>query len=119
MAWLLALRGRRIVAARGSGKDTAAVRELDRPRVAGMRSILRERAVDLDRIADLQRIRSPAVARQRVRRSALALPRLHGAAIVFHVEVHPNVWIGPLDFRHGADERDGLAGVEFRRERMM
>src|SRR5689334_15633229 len=83
---LLRQRRRRIVAARGSGKHAAAVGELHHARVAGLRSVLRERAVDRDLVAELQRVRAPAVARQRVRRTALALPRLDDAVVVLDVE---------------------------------
>src|SRR5439155_10835307 len=62
----LLLRRRRIVAARRSGKHAAAVGHLDRPRVAGLRAVLRKHAVDRDRVADFQGIRAPAISRQRV-----------------------------------------------------
>ena len=56
---------------------------------------------------------APAIPRQRVGRAALALPGLHAALVVLHIEVHPDVRIGPFDLRHGARQRHGLVRVEF------
>src|SRR5438874_6600136 len=112
-ALLLRQRRRRIVAAHGSREHAAAVRELHHARVAGLRSVFGERAVDRDRVAHLQRVRAPAVARQRVRRTALALPGLHGAVVVLHIEIDPDVRVRPFELRDRALERDGLVRVEF------
>src|SRR6185295_9767380 len=79
------------VATRGPGEHAAAIRKLDCARIAGLRTVLRERAIDGDLVVRLQRILAPAVARQRVGRTAFALPVLQGALLVLHVQVHPDV----------------------------
>src|SRR5262249_14377904 len=113
------LRRRRVVAAPGAGGQRPSVRELYRAPVAGLRSVLRQRAVDRDRVADLQRIGAPAVARERIWRSALALPRLHGAFVVLHVQIDPDVRVLPFEFRHRALQRDRLVRVELGGKRVM
>ena len=45
-----------------------------------------------------------------------AVPVLECALSVLHVQVHPDVRIGPLELGHGALQRDGLIRIEFRRE---
>src|SRR5690606_33755139 len=90
-----------------------------RSRVAGIGAVLREIALDRERRAEPQGLAGPALARQRVRRAAFALPRRHRAVLALHVEVDPDVRVAPFDLGYRAFERDRLGGVELRGKRMM
>src|SRR5204863_2405621 len=94
---LLSLRRRRIVATRGTGKYGAAVRKLGDADVAGLRAVLRHEALNRDRVAVFQRILAPAVPRQGIGSAPFALPRLHSSLGVLHIQVHPDMWIHPLE----------------------
>src|SRR5689334_2772647 len=84
-----------------------------------MRAVLRLPAFDGHFAADRERLPGPPLARQRVRRAALALPRRNLAVRLFHVDVDPDVGALPLDFRDDAFERQRFRAVEFGGEGMM
>ena len=82
--------------------------------------ILRTVARDLDRFTDLQRVFPPAGPEQRVRGAALHAEDDGLLAVRigrFHTRV--DVGISPVHFLHLAGERDGLGGIEFRRNRVV
>src|SRR5436190_21892499 len=76
-------------------------------------------AVDFDFIADLQRLAGPALPLKKVRRSHLEAPVLDHALFVLHIDVDPDVGIGPVDLRNKALELNRLIGIELGRERVM
>src|SRR5438034_8008743 len=108
-----------IVATRGTGKYAPAIRKLDQTGVARLRAVLRQHAIDGDLVARLQGVAAPAVPRQRIRRTALALPVLQAPLSVLHIQINPDVGIRPLELRHGARQRHGLARIELGREGVM
>src|SRR6185312_6338748 len=93
-------------------KDALAVGHLYGTRVAGLRAILGEPAIERNQIASLERIFAPAGPGECVGRAAFALPLDHVARGVLHIEVHPDVRVGPLDLGDCALELNGLLAIE-------
>jgi hypothetical protein len=84
------------------------------------RPVACQRAFGNDLGADGERVTTPAVALQAVRRAQFATPvgDLAGGRI-FHIEVDPDVRIGPLHFGDDAFQLDRFVGVEFCAERVV
>src|SRR5262245_16823202 len=110
---------RRRLGVGGTGEHAAAIRKLDDARVTGLRSVLREEALDDDIVAGFERVVAPAVASERVGRAAFALPVLRRALLVLHVEIDPDVRILPFELRDAALQLDLLGRVEFGGEGMV
>src|SRR5262249_6987095 len=73
------------------------VRELRSDALPGCSAVLHRVHTHGDRVAEFERRRAPAIARQCVRTSALHAP-LGLLAIVVDDDLNPDVWIGPLHF---------------------
>src|ERR1700687_6128008 len=89
LALLLAIRARRAVrvlrdASRTGGK-LASIRELDGRASRQMRAILGAKSLDRHHIARLQRVLSPALPVDHVRRAALESPVHHFAVLACHI----------------------------------
>jgi hypothetical protein len=76
-------------------------------------------ATDLNFVPDLQRIRSPSLSEQRIRRAAFDGINDSLAGLVFRFNVHVDVGIHPVDALHLAVELDWLIRIEFGRYSMM
>src|SRR5690349_24216607 len=72
-------------------ENFAAVGQLHGTRVAGVAGVFGAEAFNGDFIAGLQRVLAPALAGEAVGRAAFALPVLHSAALILHVEIQPDV----------------------------
>src|SRR5579862_2678534 len=70
-------------------------------------------------IPGFQRIARPAHAGQRVRSAVFTLPMRHLALFIGHIEVDPDVRVGPFYFGHGPLQRHRLLDVELSREGVM
>src|SRR5437870_1127816 len=87
------------IASRRTGEDVPAIGKLDEARVAGLRAVLGQHTLDGDLVAGLQGVHTPTVSRQGVGRPTFALPGLHASLLVLHIQVNPDVRIGPLELR--------------------
>src|SRR5216683_2724208 len=108
-----------LVSAGRSGKYFAAVWQHHFSRVGHLRTVLGQRTVHGDAIADLEGRPLPAIPDQNVRAGELQVPIRHLALLILDVDVEPRVRIQPFDTCHHAFQLDRLVGVVLRRERMM
>src|SRR5688572_12462801 len=106
-------------ALRRSRKHPFSIRQLDCPGITSIGSILRPRTLNGDLVALFQRILLPALPRQHVRTSHLALPFSDSTFLVLSLEVNPDMRIRPFHFRHGSRQVNRFAGIKLRRKRMV
>ena len=104
---------------RAGRQDVPAVRERHASARGVVRAVLRAEPFDDDRFAELQLILDDAAAHQLAGRAAGESPGGDGAVSVLHVEVEPDVRVGPLDLLDDAGHLHRLGVVEFGGEGMV
>lgn len=75
------------------------------------RALFRGIASDRDRVAGLERVAGPPEAAHTRRSAGNRVPILQAPASVSYIKENQRMRIGPVDFRHGSFEGDGLGEV--------
>src|SRR5882672_6780379 len=91
-----------------SGKHTLTARQLNGACIAGLGAVLSDKSLDGHLVSRFQCVLGPAVAGQSVGRAAFTLPLHNVSTLLLHVEINPDMRVGPFEFGYGARKLNRL-----------